>query len=113
MSHQKSPIRTHPFPTRRSADPDPNTGGRARRWVRMACDASLKRLGTDVIDGYYLHKEDHATALCETVIARGDLMRAGKIRYFGVSNYRSWRVAEICNLCDRLGIDRPIVSQPY
>ena len=43
----------------------------------------------------------------------GDLVRAGKIRYFGVSNYRSWRVAEICRLCDELGIDRPVVSQPY
>ena len=43
----------------------------------------------------------------------GDLMRQGKIRYFGVSNYRAWRVAEICNICDDNGIDRPIVSQPY
>ena len=43
----------------------------------------------------------------------GDLVRQGKIRYFGVSNYRSWRVAEICRLCDELGIDRPVVSQPY
>jgi aryl-alcohol dehydrogenase (NADP+) len=43
----------------------------------------------------------------------GELMRAGKIRYFGVSNYRAWRVAEICSICDRLGIDRPIASQPY
>ena len=43
----------------------------------------------------------------------GDLLRAGKIRYFGVSNYRAWRVAEICNICDRLGIDRPVASQPY
>src|SRR3546814_7739794 len=48
---------------------DPNSGGLSRRWVHMACDASLKRLGTDVIDVYYLHKEDHATALSETVIA--------------------------------------------
>jgi aryl-alcohol dehydrogenase (NADP+) len=79
----------------------------------MACDASLARLGTDVIDIYYLHKEDHATALEETVMAIADLMRAGKIRYFGVSNYRSWRVAEICRICDGLGIDRPVVSQPY
>lgn len=45
--------------------------------------------------------------------ALGDLVRAGKIRHFGVSNYRSWRIAEICNLCDRMGIDRPVVSQPY
>jgi aryl-alcohol dehydrogenase (NADP+) len=43
----------------------------------------------------------------------GDLIRQGKVRYFGLSNFRAWRVAEICNLCDRLGIDRPIVSQPY
>ena len=43
----------------------------------------------------------------------GDLIHQGKVRYFGVSNYRAWRVAEICNICDRLGIDRPVVSQPY
>jgi aryl-alcohol dehydrogenase-like predicted oxidoreductase len=43
----------------------------------------------------------------------GELLRHGKVRYFGVSNYRAWRVAEICNICDRLGIDRPVVSQPY
>jgi len=92
---------------------DPNSGGLSRRWVQMACDASLQRLGTEVIDIYYLHKEDHATALSETVMAIADLMRAGKIRYFGVSNYRSWRVAEICRICDDIGIDRPIVSQPY
>ena len=43
----------------------------------------------------------------------GELMRQGKVRYFGVSNYRAWRVAEICNICDDLGIARPVVSQPY
>jgi aryl-alcohol dehydrogenase-like predicted oxidoreductase len=92
---------------------DPNRAGLSRRWVLAAADESLKRLGTDTIDIYYLHKEDHATPLEETVRAIGDLMRAGKIRYFGLSNYRAWRVAEICNICDRLGIDRPVVSQPY
>jgi aryl-alcohol dehydrogenase-like predicted oxidoreductase len=66
----------------------------------------------DTIDLLYLHKEDHATPLTETVRALADLIRAGKIRYFGVSNYRSWRVAEICRLCDEAGIDRPIASQP-
>ena len=60
-----------------------------------------------------MHKEDHSTPLAETVRALGDLIRQGKIRYFGVSNYRSWRVAEMCGLCDGLGIDRPVVSQPY
>ena len=92
---------------------DPNRGGLSRRWVLQAADESLKRLGTDYIDIYYLHKEDHSTPLDETVRAMGELIRQGKVRYFGVSNYRAWRVAEICNICDRLGIDRPVVSQPY
>lgn len=91
----------------------PNRKGLSRKWVMQAAEESLKRLGTDYIDIYYLHKEDHTTPLSETVHAIGDLIRQGKIRYFGVSNYRSWRIAEICNLCDRLGIDRPVVSQPY
>jgi len=91
----------------------PNSGGLSRKWVVRAVDASLARLGTDYVDIYYLHKEDHATPLSETVHAMGDLVRQGKIRYFGLSNYRSWRVAEVCKLCDQLGIDRPVVSQPY
>lgn len=91
----------------------PNRFGLSRKWVMQACENSLKRLGTEVIDIYYLHKEDHATPLAETVRAIGDLVAQGKIRYFGVSNYRSWRLAEICRICDELGIDRPVVSQPY
>jgi aryl-alcohol dehydrogenase-like predicted oxidoreductase len=92
---------------------DPNRGGLSRRWVLQAADESLKRLGTDYIDIYYLHREDHSTPLQETVRAMGELIRQGKVRYFGVSNYRAWRVGEICNICDDLGVDRPIVSQPY
>ena len=91
----------------------PNGAGLSRKWVMQAVEASLRRLGTDYVDIYYLHKEDHGTPLLETVRAMGDLIRAGKVRYFGVSNYRSWRVAEICRICDDLGLDRPVVSQPY
>ncbi|GGF41633.1 oxidoreductase [Aliidongia dinghuensis] len=91
----------------------PNERGLSRKWVMQAAESSLRRLGTDYIDVYYLHKEDLSTPLDETVRAIGDLVRQGKIRYFGVSNYRSWRVAEICHLADRMGIDRPVVSQPY
>jgi len=93
--------------------PGPNQAGLSRLWIMREVEASLTRLGTDVIDIYYLHREDHATPLAETVRAIGDLIAQGKIRHFGVSNYRSWRVAEICRLCDDLGIDRPVVSQPY
>ena len=93
--------------------PGPNERGLSRRRIMEAAEASLRRLGTDWIDIYYLHKEDHSTPLAETVGAMADLVAQGKIRYFGVSNYRSWRVAEICNLCDQMGIDRPVVSQPY
>jgi aryl-alcohol dehydrogenase-like predicted oxidoreductase len=90
-----------------------NRGGLSRKWVMQAAENSLKRLGTDYIDIYYLHKEDHATPLGETVRAMADLVRQGKVRYFGVSNYRSWRIAEICALSDQLGTDRPVVNQPY
>ena len=87
--------------------------GLSRRWMMEEIDNSLRRLGTDWVDVLYLHKEDHATPLEVTVRALGDMLRAGKIRSFGVSNYRSWRIAEICAICDRDGIDRPVVSQPY
>jgi aryl-alcohol dehydrogenase-like predicted oxidoreductase len=90
----------------------PNARGVSRRHVFDAVEGSLRRLGVDVIDVLYLHKEDHATPLVETVRALADLIRAGKIRYFGVSNYRSWRIAEICRHCDEAGIDRPVASQP-
>ncbi|WP_342166027.1 aldo/keto reductase [Methylobacterium sp. SD21] len=91
----------------------PQEGGLSRVHIMKAVEDSLRRLGTDFIDIYYLHKEDHGTPLSETVRAMADLVRAGKIRHFGVSNHRAWRVAEICRLCDEAGIDRPVVSQPY
>jgi aryl-alcohol dehydrogenase-like predicted oxidoreductase len=90
-----------------------NRKGLSRKWLFEALDASLGRLATDYVDIYYLHKEDHDAPLDETVGAMADLIRAGKARHFGVSNHRSWRVAEICNICDQMGIGRPVVSQPY
>jgi aryl-alcohol dehydrogenase (NADP+) len=93
--------------------PGPNQRGLSRKWMFDAVEASLKRLGTDYIDLYYLHREDRETPLVETVRALSDLRHQGKIRYFGVSNFRAWRVAEISFLCDQAGIDRPIASQPY
>ncbi len=92
---------------------DPTHRGLSRRWAMLAVEGSLRRLGTDWIDVYYLHREDHGTPLEETVQAMGDLIRAGKIRYFGLSNFRGWRIAEVCSICDRLGVPRPAVLQPY
>lgn len=93
--------------------PGPNQRGLSRRRVVEACEASLRRLGTEWIEIYYLHKEDHGTPLEETVRAVADLIRAGKVRYLGLSNYRAWRIAEICRLCEAAGIDQPVVCQPY
>ena len=90
----------------------PNRQGTSRRWLVQALEDSLTRLETDYVDIFYLHKEDLDTPLEETVRAIGDLIAQGKTRYFGVSNYRSWRIAEICRLCDSYGIQRPVVSQP-
>ncbi len=90
-----------------------NQRGLSRKWVMEAVEHSFKRLSTDYIDIYYIHKEDLETPLKETVSAMGDLIRQGKIRYFGVSNFRAWRVAEVVRLCDQLGIERPAISQPY
>ena len=90
----------------------PNGRGLSRGWIMRACEASLKRLGTEVIDVYYWHKEDPSTPLEEAVRAMGDLVRQGKILHFALSNHRVWRMAEVCRICDGLGIDRPVASQP-
>lgn len=92
---------------------DRNGGGLSRRWLFQACDESLARLATDWIDIYYLHYDDAVTPVEEYVGAMGDLIRAGKIRYFGVSNFRGWRIAEVVRVCDQLGVPLPVVCQPY
>ena len=93
--------------------PAPNDADLSRRHVMRAIDASLGRLGLDHVDLYYLHLDDAGTPLEETVATMGDLVRAGKIRYWGVSNFRSWRIAEAAMLADRIGVPRPAVCQPY
>jgi aryl-alcohol dehydrogenase-like predicted oxidoreductase len=91
----------------------PDDGGLSRRWIQLACDDSLARLATDYIDIYYLHKDDPETPIAETVAAIGDLIRSGKIRYFGISNFRGWRIAEVVGECEAQGVPLPVVCQPY
>ncbi|RMD64319.1 MAG: aldo/keto reductase [Alphaproteobacteria bacterium] len=91
----------------------PNMGGLGRKWLLRAIDDSLRRLRTDHVDIYYLHKPDPGTPIEETLGAIGDIIAAGKARFFGISNFRGWQHADIVHQCERLGVPRPIVSQPY
>jgi aryl-alcohol dehydrogenase (NADP+) len=91
----------------------PNRGGIGRRWLLRGAEESLARLNIGCIDLYYLHLDDLATPLEETVDAMGTLLREGKIRYWGVSNFRAWRIAEFVRLCDLAGVPRPVAGQPY
>ncbi|TDN62061.1 aldo/keto reductase [Paraburkholderia sp. BL10I2N1] len=90
----------------------PNQQGQSRKWIMQSVEASLKRLGTDYIDILYFHRALPDAPLEEGVRAIGDLIRQGKVRYFGVSNFRGWRIAEIVRLADAMGIDRPVASEP-
>src|SRR5947209_5102819 len=92
---------------------DPNRRGVSRKWISRAIDESLERLGTDYVDIYYLHKDIADTPLEETASAMADVIAQGKARYFGVSNYRGWRIAELMHICRDLGLDKPVVCQPY
>ena len=92
---------------------DPNRRGSSRKWVMQAIDESLARLGTDYVDIYYLHRDMEDTPMAETAGAMGDLIRAGKIRHFGVSNFRGWRIAEMVHVCREIGVPGPVVCQPY
>lgn len=90
----------------------PNERGISRKWIIQSVEASLKRLGTDYIDILYIHREIPHEPLGEAVRAIADLIRQGKLRYFGVSNFRGWKIADTVRLTDQLGIDRPVASQP-
>ena len=94
------------------ADGLPNRSGLSRKHIFNAIEATLTRMDTDYLDIYYLHREDHTVPLEQTVTAMGELLAQGKIRHWGVSNFRGWRIAEICNLAERLGVAKPVVSQP-
>ncbi|MCU1740600.1 MULTISPECIES: aldo/keto reductase [unclassified Pseudomonas] len=95
-----------------SATAGPNEQGQSRKWIMQSVEASLKRLGTDYIDVLYFHRALTDAPMEEGIRAVGDLIRQGKIRYYGVSNFHGWRIAEMVRIADQLGIERPVVSQP-
>ncbi|MEZ5649626.1 MAG: aldo/keto reductase [Burkholderiaceae bacterium] len=91
----------------------PNDTGYSRRWMVRAVEDSLRRLDTDYLDILYLHRDHEHDSLEEAVRTMGDLIRDGKIRYWGLSNFRGWRIAEVARLADALNVPRPSVCQPY
>ena len=91
----------------------PNESHCSRSWMMRACEASLKRLGTDHIDIYYLHRDFNGMDLEEPLRALDALLRAGKIRAWGISNFRGWRIAEVVHLARALNMPAPAVCQPY
>jgi aryl-alcohol dehydrogenase (NADP+) len=91
----------------------PNDGGLSRAWILRAIDMSLDRLDTDYVDVYYFHIDDADTPLDESVAAMGDVIAQGKVRYWGVSNFRGWRIAEAVRLAAEMGVPAPVICQPY
>jgi aryl-alcohol dehydrogenase-like predicted oxidoreductase len=85
--------------------------GTGRKHIQAACEASLRRLQTDHIDLYWVHVDDTATPLEETVAVLDALVRAGKVLYSGLSNMRAYRVMKALAACDRLGAARFIAFQ--
>jgi aryl-alcohol dehydrogenase-like predicted oxidoreductase len=91
---------------------DPNRRGNSRRWIMQAVDESLERLGTDWIDLYQAHRPSADTDIGETLGALSDLVRAGKIRYFGSSTFPAHEIVEAQWVAERRGRERFVCEQP-
>jgi len=90
----------------------PNNQGQSRKWIMQTVENSLRNLGTDYLDILYFHRAIPGLALEEGLRAIDDLIRQGKLRYYGISNFRAWQIAEMVRLADHLGMPRPTVTQP-
>jgi aryl-alcohol dehydrogenase-like predicted oxidoreductase len=77
------------------------------------CEASLRRLGTDYIDVYYMHGFDATSPVYETLSALDDLVRSGKIRYIGCSNFSGWHLMKSLSVSERYGWSRYVANQAY
>ena len=90
-----------------------NEGHYSRSWMLRELDNSLQRLQTDHVDILYMHRDVIGMDLEEPLRAIDAMLRAGKIRYWGVSNFRGWRIAEIMRIAGQMGMPGPTVCQPY
>jgi len=91
---------------------DPNERGNSRRWIVQECEASLRRLGTDWIDLYQIHRWDQDTDHDETLGALTDLVRAGKVRYLGSSTYPASEIVAAQWAAEKRGLQRFVCEQP-
>jgi len=91
---------------------DPNRQGNSRRWIMQEVDNSLRRLGTDWIDLYQVHRPEPDTDIDETLGALTDLVRAGKIRYLGSSTFPAYQIVEAQWIAERRGRERFVCEQP-
>ncbi len=85
--------------------------GASRAVILNALEGSLKRLGTDRIDLYYVHVDDRSTPLEETLETLDGIVKSGKVRHIGYSNVRTWRLERIFSLCERYGWAKPVAVQ--
>jgi aryl-alcohol dehydrogenase-like predicted oxidoreductase len=90
----------------------PNDRGLSRKHITESLHASLRRLGTDYVDLYQAHRYDHETPIEETMRAFDDLVRAGKVLYVGVSEWRAEEITAALRAADQLGLDRIVSNQP-
>ena len=91
----------------------PNGGGLSRKEIFFEIDESLRRLGTDYVDLYQIHRWDRTTPIEETLEALNDVVRAGKVRYLGASSMWAWQFSKALYLADRHGWSRFVTMQPH
>jgi aryl-alcohol dehydrogenase-like predicted oxidoreductase len=95
------------------SEPGPNGLGSSRHHLMRACEASLRRLGTDYIDIYFLHGFDALTPVEETLRTLDDLVRSGKVRYIGCSNFSGWHLMKSLAISEKYGLPRHVAHQAY
>ena len=92
-------------------DTDPNYQGNQRRHIIQQCEASLRRLQTDYIDLLYMHAWDEVAPIDESLRAYDDLVRSGKVRYIGVSNFKAWQLMKALSVSEARGWERFVAAQ--